>query len=77
MTAYHSPMPNIQFGAPPLDSAEEAVAEQIGGYACACSTQLNYVSLLQDRLLRPVRAAARTRSRCLAQVRHPQDSGIL
>jgi hypothetical protein len=28
-------------------------------------------------LLRPVRAAARTRSRCLAQVRHPQDPGIL
>jgi hypothetical protein len=48
-----------------------------GGYACACSTQINYVSLLLDRLLRPVRAAARTRSRCLAQVRHPQDSGIL
>ena len=50
---------------------------QNGGYACACSTQFNYVSLLLDRLLRPVRAAARTRSRCLAQVRHPQDSGIL
>ena len=50
---------------------------QIGGYACACSTQINYVSLLLDRLLRPVRAAARTRSRCLAQVRHPQDPGIL
>jgi hypothetical protein len=47
------------------------------GYACACSTQINYVSLLLDRLLRPVRAAARTRSRCLAQVRHPQDPGIL
>ena len=48
-----------------------------GGYACACSTQINYVSLLLGRLLRPVRAAARTRSRCLAQVRHPQDPGIL
>ena len=52
-------------------------ADHIGGYACACSTQINYVSLLLDRLLRPVRAAARTRSQCLAQVRHPQDSGIL
>ena len=55
----------------------EATTVHIGGYACACSTQINYVSLLLDRLLRPVRAAARTRSRCLAQVRHPQDSGIL
>jgi len=54
-----------------------SLGTQNGGYACACSTQINYVSLLLDRLLRPVRAAARTRSRCLAQVRHPQDSGIL
>jgi hypothetical protein len=65
------------FCIPQLADARRLEVDQIGGYACVCSTQINDVSLLLDRLLRPVRAAARTRSRCLAQVRHPQDPGIL
>ena len=39
--------------------------------------RLDLVAVAAAVLLRPVRAAARTRSRCLAQGRHPQDSGIL
>ena len=66
-----------RFGITPVGHLDGQIIDQNGGYACAYSTQINYVSLLLDRLLRPVRAAARTRSRCLAQVRHPQDSGIL
>jgi hypothetical protein len=68
---------NAQICAAGAERGIDAATAPNGGYACACSTQINYVSLLLDRLLRPVRAAARTRSRCLAQVRHPQDSGIL